>query len=273
MEDSEAAGPNFVAIPGVRLAYDMAGSGTPVVFVHGGLLDRRQWDDQFAFFARNHCAIRYDMRSAGESKTAPSTEAFTHYEDLLRFLQGLEIPRVSLVGLSNYGVALDFAIAYSGMVEKLILVSPGLRGYQYRDPWVAARFGEMMGALGQQDLNAAVEIFLTMWVDGPQRTPEEVNPFLRERVREMAARSFRLSRLAPNCKGLEPPAAGRLLRVRAPTLVILGDKDAPDILAIGQTIHEGVVGSRLAWIRNAGHTLPMEKPEEFNCLVEDFLRA
>jgi pimeloyl-ACP methyl ester carboxylesterase len=89
----------------------------------------------------------------------------------------------------------------------------------------------------------------------------------------MATRAFRLSRLAPNCKSLQPPAAGGFSEVRSPTLVLLGDKDAPDIHAIGRLIHEGVGGSRLAWIRDAGHTLPMEKPNEFNTIVEDFLRS
>lgn len=263
---------NVADLPGVRLAYDMAGTGDPLIFLHGGLLDRRQWDGQFTSFAGRYRAIRYDMRSAGESETTPSTEPFKHHEDLLRFLQALSIPRVSLVGLSNYAVALDFAIAYPRMVQKLILVSPGLRGYEYRDPWVAARFTAMMGALGQQDLSGAVEIFLTMWVDGPHRMPDQVNPLVRERVREMAAHALRLSRLTPNCKGLEPPAAGRLSEVQVPTLIVLGDKDAPDILTIGQLIHDGIGGSRLAWIREAGHTLPMEKSDEFNPLVEEFLR-
>ena len=81
-----------------------------------------------------------------------------------------------------------------------------------------------------------------MWVDGPYRKPEEVNPLLRERVREMVTRAFPLSRLAPNCKGLEPPAASRLREVHVPTLVVLGKQDAPDIHAIGRLICEGVAG-------------------------------
>lgn len=263
---------SFADLPGVRIAYDIAGRGAPLVFLHGALLDRRQWDSQFDFFSTRCRAIRYDMRSAGDSETLPSTEPFAHHEDLFRFLRALEISPVSLVGLSNYAVALDFAIAYPQLVERLILVSPGLRGYEFRDTWIASGFMAMMDALNKQNLGGAVEIFLTMWVDGPRRKPEDVNPLVRERVREMATRAFRLSRLAPNCKGLEPPAAGRLSEVRAPTLVIVGDKDAPDILAIGQMLHESVHGSRLEYIRDTGHTLPMEKPDEFNRLVEDFLR-
>jgi pimeloyl-ACP methyl ester carboxylesterase len=185
----------------------------------------------------------------------------------------LGIQRVSLVGLSNFAVALDFAIIYPQLVEKLVLVSPGLRGYEYRDPWVGAGFTAMMGALARQDLNGAVETFLTMWVDGPQRKPNEVNPLVRAGCREMATCAFRLSRLAPNCKGLEPAAAGRLSEVLSPTLVVLGDKDAPDIHEIGRLIHKGVDRTHLAWIRDAGHTLPMEKPDEFNSIVNAFLQS
>ena len=163
---------------------------------------------------------------------------------MLQFLRALNLQHISLVGLSNYAVALDFAIAYPNLVEKLVLVSPGLRGYEFRDPWVATNFAAMMRAFGQKDLSGAVDIFLAMWVDGPHRTPAEVDPAVRERIREMVTQAVRLSRLAPNCKGLEPPAAGRLKEVKVPTLLILGDKDAPDIHAIGQLIHKGVGGSR-----------------------------
>ena len=222
MQDHHDGESGFVAIPGVRLAYDSAGQGAVVLFLNGGLLDRRQWDGQFTFFAQDNRAIRYDMRSSGESETMPSSDPFTHHEDLFRLLQSLRIDRVSLVGLSNHAVALDFAIAYPAMVEKMVLVSPGLRGYEYRDTWVGARFGAMMAALREQDLGSAVEIFLTMWVDGPNRTPADVNAQVREQVREMAARALRLSRLAPNCTGLDPPAIGRLSEVGAPALIVLG---------------------------------------------------
>ena len=111
-----------------------------------------------------------------------------------------------------------------------------------------------------------------MWVDGPCRKPEEVNPLVRERVREMVTRAFALSRLAPNCKGLEPPAASRLRELHVPTLVVLGKQDVPDIHAIGHLICEGVAGSQLVEIPDVGHTLPMEKPEEFNRVVADFFR-
>ena len=57
LPDPVAGNSAFVDIPGVRLAYDTAGRGAHVVFLHGGLLDRRQWDAQFVFFAGNYRAI------------------------------------------------------------------------------------------------------------------------------------------------------------------------------------------------------------------------
>ena len=272
MSDTIPVHHGFVDLPGVRLAYDRAGHGAPVVFLHGGLLDSRMWDRQFLFFSRHYQAIRYDLRSAGQSETAPSTEPYTHHDDLYHFLQALRLQQVSLVGLSNYAIVIDFAIAYPKMAQKLVLVSPGLRGYEFHDPWVSARFDAMLLALGQRDLTGAVEVFLTLWVDGPHRTPAQVDPVARERVREMVSQAFPLSRLAPNAVGLEPPAIGRLAEVRPPTLIVLGDKDAPDIHAIGELIHNHVTGSKLAMIPGAGHTLVMEKPAEFNTLVDQFLR-
>lgn len=263
----------FIDLDGVRLAYDLAGRGDVVVFLHGGLLDRRMWDEQFRFFARHYQAIRYDLRSAGRSETTPSAEAYTHHDDLYHLLQALHVKQVSLAGLSNYAIALDFTLAYADLVQKLVLVSPGLRGYEYRDPWVGARFAAMLQALERRDLAGAVEVFLTMWVDGPRRTPAQVDAVVRERVREMVTEAFPLSRLAPNVKGLEPPAIGRLGEVRAPTLIVLGEKDAPDIHEIGRLIHEHVTGSRLVMMPGVGHTLVMERPAEFNTLVDQFLRG
>src|SRR5262245_59260934 len=117
MPDTIPTHHGFVDLPGVRPAYDRAGHGAPWVFLPGGLLDRRMWDDQFSFFASRYQTIRYDLRSAGQSETAPSTEPYTHHDDLYLFLQALKLRQVSLVGLSNYATALEFAIAYPNLVQ------------------------------------------------------------------------------------------------------------------------------------------------------------
>jgi 3-oxoadipate enol-lactonase len=57
----------FVEVPGGRLFYETAGSGPAVVLVHGGMWDRRMWDDQMEAFAEDHLVVRYDARGYGKS--------------------------------------------------------------------------------------------------------------------------------------------------------------------------------------------------------------
>ena len=264
----------FANLPGARIAYESAGDGEPIVFLHGGLLDGRMWDDQFLFFAQHHKVIRYDMRGAGKTEIEPSTELHIPYQDLYHFLQALDIPRASLVGLSGGArAAIDFAIAYPERVQKLILVSPGMSGYEFVDAWTHERGAALMQALSQGAAADAVEIFLTMWTDGPYRAPEQIDPAVRERIRAMVAHSLPLSRLAPDFQELDPPATGRLAEIQAPTLVVLGDKDTSDIHEIGKLLHEQVTRSELVMLPDVGHTLVMEQPAEFNALVDRFLRV
>jgi pimeloyl-ACP methyl ester carboxylesterase len=274
MPDSKTAKNGFVELPGAQLYYEIAGTGEPLVFLHGGYLDGRMWDEQFQFFAQHYQAIRYDMRYSGKSKTAPSTEPYTPYQDLYDLLQALHIPKATLIGLSGGArFALDYAIAYPDLVQKLILVSPGMSGYTFIDEWSQERSRELRQAFLQKDPANVIEIFLRMWTDGPYRTPEQVNPAVRERVRAIAIHTFSLNNPAPNFKELDPPAIGRLAEVHAPTLVVLGDKDTSDIHAIGKLLQDHLPTTEQVIIPDVGHILVMEKPAEFNAVVDRFLHG
>jgi 3-oxoadipate enol-lactonase len=92
------------------------------------------WDEQIQFFAQQDRAIRYDMRCAGKSETFPSTEPYNHYQDLYHFLHALTVQRATLVGLSlGARVAIDFSIAYPELVQRLVVVSPSISGYEFVD--------------------------------------------------------------------------------------------------------------------------------------------
>src|SRR5437016_4628192 len=75
--------------PGVRLAYERAGRGTPIIFLHGGLLDRRMWDDQFAFFAQQYQAIGSQLATIPEAGHTLVLEKPAEFNTLLdQFLRG-----------------------------------------------------------------------------------------------------------------------------------------------------------------------------------------
>src|SRR5438552_320427 len=114
-------------VNGTHLYYQTMGRGRPVVLVHGGLVDSRQWDDQMGPLARQFLVVRYDLRGYGRS--AAPTGPFSPIEDLRALLDLLKVARATIVGLSLGGmVASGFALEYPNRTDRLVLIGTGLRG-------------------------------------------------------------------------------------------------------------------------------------------------
>src|SRR5215208_6171939 len=112
-----------------------------------------------------------------------------------------------------------------------------------------------------------------VWVDGPGRSPEDVDASARDLVREM-----NLIALRNETSGLgdewapEPPAADRLPDVQAPTLLIVGDEDQPSVFAAADLLERELPNVQKVVMHGTAHVPNMERPEEFNRIVLDFLR-
>lgn len=261
-----------VAVNGARLAYDIAGAGQPLVLVHAGIADRRMWDDQVPAFAEHYRVIRYDMRGFGAS---PMVEGpYAHWRDLQGLLAALGIARAHLLGCSIGGMTiLDLALAQPDIAASLILVSSGVNGYrpEVEPPRQEA---ELAAADERGDLARVCELEMQIWVDGPNRTPEQVTPAVRERVYAMNLRALEQQAAGLGSKErLDPPAVGRLGALRVPTLVIVGAADQPEMLLTADLLEQQAAGARKAIIPDVAHVPNMERPVEFNRLVLDFLAA
>jgi pimeloyl-ACP methyl ester carboxylesterase len=259
----------FAEVNGARLYYEMAGEGHPLLLIHGGLADSRMWDDQFQMFAEHYRVIRYDMRGFGRSEI-PAGE-FAHHEDAYGLLKALGVERAHVLGLSFAGlVAIDLALTHPDVVDRLLLVGSALGGYGW-----SAETRQMMeeadAAFESGDLERAVEIELRWWIDGPRRTPEQVRPDVRERTREMNRHNWQIASDAGTPQELDPPAITRLAEIRAPTLIVVGDEDVADIHEIARLLERDIPQARTVHVASAAHHPNMEKPEEFNRLVMDFL--
>ena len=194
--------------------------------------------------------------------------------DLFSLLQFLDIPKTYVLGLSMGGaLAVDFTLQYPEMVDALIAVGAGLSGYEEDDPdELKAKFAEMEEAFKNGDLARSVEISLQIWTDGPFRTPQQVDPEVRDRVRAMTTHNFERGddeEVRP--LHLEPPAAGRLSEIHVPTLIIVGGEDVEIILSIADKLERDIVGAKKVVISGTAHHLNMEKPQEFNRVVIEFL--
>lgn len=262
-----------LAVNGADMYYEIRGDGHPIVLVHAGIADSRMWDDQMDVFAARYTVVRYDLRGYGRSSMPPEPAAY--YEDLHGLMRALGLERAHLVGVSiGGGIVIDFCLAYPEMTTALIPVGPGLGGFEAEPtPAEMALFEEGEAAFKAGEIDRANEIDVRIWVDGPGRVPEQVDPRARARVREMNAATFahQAEHEAAGSRPLEPPAAGRLGEIRVPTLAIVGDQDVSPVQGAVDKIAAEVPGARKAVIHDAGHVPNMERPEEFNRLVLDFL--
>ncbi|MCM2392175.1 alpha/beta fold hydrolase [Streptomyces albipurpureus] len=255
-----------------RLAHDIAGEGPAVVLLHGGLLDLTVWDEEFEVLAADYQVIRYDARGHGRSSSV--TGDWSPAEDLHALLSHLCVERARLVGASlGARTALDFALLYPELTESLVLAAPGISGRPFVDPYVIQRTAAQVKAVTRADGGELfVEEFLRLWVDGPHRLPEEVEPALRGRMRTTVAANVRAhSGGLGTGRPREVGAAGRLHEISVPVLALLGDLDSSDIEGNVEALADAVPHTRVARLSGAGHMVNLEAPEAFLKEVTAFL--
>ena len=267
----------LTAIDGFELFWESAGEGPTVVLIHAGVTDSRMWDDLFSKLSGDFRCVRYDLRGFGRSSFPGGS--YSHVTDLDSLFRTAGIHSAAVVGASLGGqIAIEFSLSYPRRVTRLVLAASALGGFQWSEEIREFASAED-AALDAGDVDKAVELNLRMWVDGPSREPSRVPETVRERVREMQSNAFekqlRAYEQSPppsSTDDLEPPAAARLTEIQAPTLVVVGDKDVPDILKIADRLTKEIPNARRVTIPNTAHMLSLEKPEEFNEIVAAFLR-
>jgi pimeloyl-ACP methyl ester carboxylesterase len=265
-----SSGSGFAEVKGASLYYETVGAGEPVVLLHAGIADRRMWDRQLEALAEHYRVLRFDRRGFGQS---PLTDGpYTHHEDLRGLLDGLDIERASLVGCSmGGGAAIDFALRYPERVRALVLVGSAVSGAESDEP-PPQEWDELVAADQAGDLERVSELEVRIWVDGPYRSPEEVDPAVRDLVRDM-----NLIALRSEASGLgeelpaDPPAAERLGEIRIPTLVVVGALDRPEVVARSEALAQDIPQARKVVMEGTAHVPNMERPEEFNEALLAFL--
>jgi 3-oxoadipate enol-lactonase len=254
------------------LHVEQAGEGAPVVLLHEGICDSRMWEPQWESYAERYRVVRYDMRGFGQSPPPKGTFSLTG--DLVELLDELALGPASLVGVSMGGsVALETTIARPDLVSALVLVAPGLRGHEFSEE-TQAGWAQEEAAFERGDLDEVVEVNLRMWVDGPSRSPEDVDPDVRRRVGEMQMRACELWREAGEDSEQEPLVpdwADRLAEIGVPTLVIVGELDRPEMLEIAERLEAEIPNVRRKTMAGTAHVPSLERPEEFDRIVLEFL--
>ncbi|TCB99091.1 alpha/beta hydrolase [Micromonospora zingiberis] len=261
-----------IEVNGALLAYDEAGSGSPVVLLHAGIADRRMWREQVDILATKHRVIAVDLRGYGESELPPT--AFAHHDDVVGLLDALGLDRAALVGCSFGGaVAIDTALAHPGRVSALALFGTAVSGHDWSDQ-TNDLWENLVGDVDPEDFAATAAAEVRFWVIGPERTPEEVDSDLVAFATAMDERALaaELALSAVDVTELDPPAIGRLNELNLPILVAAGAADVPDIRHLADRIAtEAPQALRLPDTPNAAHLLPLERPTLINTPLLTFL--
>jgi len=260
-----------VDVGDARLFYDEAGTGDALIMIHGGFLTKEMWDGHFERFAAKYRVVRYDARNHGLSRSGPVS--FAHFEDLDKLMAHLKIEKAVIMGLSMGGyIAGDFALRHPEKVNGLILVAPGLSGYEFNDPDSIAYQKKFKEAAEGGDTEKIIEVFMQAWMYGPGRQAEDLDPALREKVRGMARKTLATWNSKSKERAASPPSIGRLKEIQAPTLCLVGDLDMPSILDIVRRIEKEVPRLEKAVIPGVAHMINLEKPAAFDRIVLEFLR-
>ncbi|MBR8743803.1 alpha/beta fold hydrolase [Nocardiopsis sp. MG754419] len=277
----------MISTNGTRLSYDEAGEGPAIVFVHAGVADRRMWDHQFAELSGTHRAVRYDRRGYGGS--ADHEGGISHHEDLLGLMDALDIEEAVLVGASFGGAhVVDAALAEPERVRALALVCPGMSGHTWPEAYVRESRKMLLSAVPYErlatyragnavpdpaDVAAMAEAQARFMVLGPGRSPEEMPleawDLTLLMLRELFAR--RWSSPPNDTRWPERPAGERLHEITAPTLVVKGLSEIPQIQEVADLYAEGVRDARLREMAQTGHLPSVERPGELTALLTAFL--
>jgi pimeloyl-ACP methyl ester carboxylesterase len=252
------------------LAFESVGDGPDLLFMHAGLTDSRMWDPQWPAVADRFHAIRFDARGFGSS--ADPRRPYTLHGDAMEVLDAVGVEKAVVIGCSMGGyAALDMTIALPHRVSGLVVASATPSGWQHTADMIA-QWEAVDAAYESRGVDAANELEMKMWLDGPFRAPDAVDREVRRSV--ASVNRVLLERQAAfeiEPGDLEPPAVERLGEVSVPALVITGELDQPSTLAGAFEIARGT-GADHVEIENAAHFPNLERPRDFNRVLLDFLK-
>jgi 3-oxoadipate enol-lactonase len=261
-----------VQLNGARIHYKRSGAGFPVVFLHAGVADSRMWESQAEGLSKHFDVITPDMRGFGDSELP--AEAWSPIADVLALMDALGLRQAPhLVGCSIGGsTAIDFILEHPERVSKLVLVGAGVSGQPYDDQYDHL-FAEVEAADKAKDMPALNEAEMKLWLVGPGRTASHIDKRLRDLFLDMNGRSLASDWESAPKQKIDPPAFGRLGDITAPTLIVVGDHDLPDVQETADLLTSKIRGARKAVIHDAAHLPNLEHPDEFNRLLIDFLNG
>lgn len=268
--------PFATADDGVRLNYEMAGSGQTIVFVHEFAGDMRSWEPQMRHFSRQYRCVAYNARGYPPSDVPEKPSSYSQAraaDDIKAILDAVGADTAHVIGLSMGGFAtLHFGFRHPARARSLCV---GGCGYG-AEPEQRQRFQAEADAVAKILTDDGMVKFAETYAHGPTRVqfenkdPRGFAEFKRMLAEHSALGSANTQRGVQRERPSLYSLVGEMKKLTVPTLIITGDEDWPCLLP-GILMKQNIASSALVVMPNAGHAINLEDPGEYNRIVGDFL--
>lgn len=251
----------------IEIGYEDAGSGLPVVFLHGFPHDRSLWAPQIGALVDRCRCIAPDLRGFGESEVRGPYSMARYADDVVALLDMLQIERAVIAGLSMGGyVAFEFWRRHRARVRGLILADTraGVDSAEGR-----AKREAMNATVRAEGVEAIVDAQLSGMLG---KTTREKHPVLVDSVKRMLSRAPAEGVIgALEAMLCREDSTAMLVGIDVPTMVVVGEEDVLTPPAEARAMHSAIRGSRLEILPGAGHLSNLERPASFNHVTSEFV--
>lgn len=258
-----------VDVDGIRIAYTRAGTGPPLVLLHGAPCDSRTWQWMLPDLARDHTVIAWDAPGFGESSDIDDNWRAPQFADALAaFIAALGLEGPHLVGHS-FGTMVALALFQRHPASPASLVLVG--GYA---GWA--------GSLPPDEVARRLEMFVDMAELGDAFDPRsypglftDLIPADRDAVlAKMMRENMRPATVrAAGYIGAETDLRPVLATIDVPTLLLHGESDARSPLANAEALHVAIPTSQLVVLPNLGHACVVEDPDACAAEIRRFVKT
>ena len=267
--------PTFSTDDGVKLHYEEAGAGTPIVFVHEFAGDSRSWEPQLRHFSRRYRCIAYNARGYPPSDVPENFGRYSQArarDDIRCALDALGLQRAHIVGLSMGAFAtLHFGISYGARALSLVIAGGGYGAH----PAHYAQFQKDSKTHAEFIRREGMAKFAATYGHGAARIQfENKDPRgFAEFIQQLAGHSA--TGAANTMLGYQArrpslyDLTAEMGRIEAPTLIMAGDEEEP-CLEVCLLMKRAIRTAGLAILPKSGHGINLEEPALFNQLLDDF---
>lgn len=246
------------------LYYEVNGNGRPVVLLHSGGADLRDWTFVAPLLAKHYKVVTFDGRGAGKSPNPVGD--VNCVEDLKGLLDHLNIHKATLIGHSLGGqIATDFSLEYPEYVSELILIAPSLTGFNYSSEF--AKYMNKVSAAAP-DIDKMIKVSQS----APSYRVVQASPhkeLTEQMLRHHIKRTFTwpvFDMIWPN-----PPAVERLDELTVKTLFMIGTEELPDNLRVADYFRKQS-NTRIVEISGADHMVTLTHPEDLHRQITGFMK-